>query len=162
MLDVAFPNSDKAIDVSIGKRPQQDTFEDAEDRRVGADAERKSERRHDREAGRAADRAKGVAQIVGEPVDPVDAPDGAALLSDTRDVAEASPPVGSIIALEHSLMEAQLLGQLGVETVAAQQIAGAAPEHPHTARMTRAITANICSKVDSATPSRVRPAAVRV
>jgi len=55
---------DDAIGTVIAERPQQHRVDHAEDRGVGADAERERANRQQREPGLAAQRARGVAKIL--------------------------------------------------------------------------------------------------
>ena len=57
----------QAVRVLVGKRPQHDRVDDAEDRRVGPDPEGESDQRHRRGAGIAREKAQPVAQVLPEP-----------------------------------------------------------------------------------------------
>ena len=50
--------------VGVGQRPQQNAVDDAEDGRVGADAEREGQDRDDRKCRRAEQRANGVTKVI--------------------------------------------------------------------------------------------------
>ena len=54
----------QALPVLVGQRPQQDAADHAEDRGVGADAERQGEHGDEGEAGALAERAQGEAEVV--------------------------------------------------------------------------------------------------
>src|SRR5206468_12803828 len=60
----AVPDEDEAIRVFIGERPQKDAIEQAEDRGVGADAERQRQERDQREDWVLAERADRVTDIL--------------------------------------------------------------------------------------------------
>ena len=55
---------DEALPVLVGQRPQQHAADHAEDRGVGADAEREGQHGDEREAGALAERAEGEAEVV--------------------------------------------------------------------------------------------------
>ena len=87
----ALPDVDQPVFVAIDQRAQQHAADDAEDRGVGADAER--ERDHDGggEALGAPQRAQGDAHVAAEGrgrVEPAAVPDAAHRLADGRNVAE--------------------------------------------------------------------------
>ena len=54
---------DQPVGVAVRQGAEQHAVDDAEDRAVGADAQRERERRDEREARRLAQGAEGVAQV---------------------------------------------------------------------------------------------------
>jgi hypothetical protein len=62
--NVAFPHDRDAIRIAIGERLQQQGVDDAEDRRVGADAERQGADGDDREPWRAPQQSGAVPEII--------------------------------------------------------------------------------------------------
>ena len=70
----------EAVGIRIGKRPQQHAVDDAEDRAIGADAERQRQHHHYCEAGILAQHAPRVAQVAPEIFDDIGASHIAAFL----------------------------------------------------------------------------------
>ena len=63
---VDFPQRDEPCAFGIWERPEHDGIDDAEDRRIGADAEGQREHGHRREAGRTAEKTERVAKVMKE------------------------------------------------------------------------------------------------
>ena len=64
------PQVDQPIAVTVGQRLEQHAADDAEDRRVGADAERQRDHDHGGERGAVSQRAQGVPDVGGNAFDP--------------------------------------------------------------------------------------------
>ncbi len=156
----------------IRQRPKQHAVDDAEDRGVGADAERQREHGDDREAGRARQSANRVARVLRELVQPLAAPHVARDFANGRDIAEVAARVATRVARRlaardavlhiHLEMRSNLGVQLGVSRAAAL------PPHGHTSSgaaggsKSPATACVNCSQRDRSASSWVRPARVSV
>src|SRR5690348_1705450 len=81
---------DKLRRVAHRQRTEDHRVDQAEDRRIGADAEGQRQDRYGCEPGVAAELAEAVAQILDQGFEPLEAPGGAHLFLDLRGVAEGA------------------------------------------------------------------------
>src|SRR5687767_4114397 len=88
MIVAADGEADQAMRIGHGKRTKHERVDDAEDRGVGADAERERKNSGDGEAARGHKIAPAVAKILRDRIEPTPAPGVAAFFAKARDVAE--------------------------------------------------------------------------
>ena len=134
---------DELVRIPVGQRCQQNRVDDAEDGRVGADAERKRRNRDRGEPRVPPQRAQPVADVLQHALQPRRDPDVMNMVAGERQVAQRAPCRGGrrgtvepprlqLLPL-HLQVEPQLVVELALVTIALEQVAQA-PEQPRHAR----------------------------
>ena len=109
------PDVHDGLGIRIRQRPQQHAVDDAEHRRVGADAQGEDTHHRGGEAGLAAQPAGGVAHVPPEVVQPAPAPDVARAFPNQRRIAQLPPRGPARLRLGDACVTQALTLQLEME-----------------------------------------------
>ena len=129
---------DEPIRVRVRQSAQQHRIDEAEHRRVGADADREHQNRDDAEGRRLDQTADGISHVLGEMFERQKAPHFAGLLLQACDVAKlprCRPPRfgrrcsgALVIGLAHGQMKLELVAEIPLAATFAEERAQAVPD----------------------------------